>query len=263
MLRIRHAIARGFTLIEVAIVLVVIGLLLSGGLLAVAPVLESARLAETQDKMDIVEDALVLYAIRNNCLPCPADATDIGSGTAGQASQNPGTGATYTTGCATVTTGTCDTTGAAAIVPWVNLGLSQGDVTDGFGNMLGYHIRPTDTVVYRTGTSGGQLVRSGTTYQEGSLDVNDIDGLDVTALAAYVLVSYGTDGSLAYAQSGSQRAATANTAPDQVENTDGDEFFIQGITEQSLTGDYYDDILRFKTGPLIIQQCGSGACGNP
>ena len=63
---------RGFTLIEIAIVLVVIGLLLSGGLLGIAPVLQSSRVTETNSKLDLIENALILYALRNSCLPCPA-----------------------------------------------------------------------------------------------------------------------------------------------------------------------------------------------
>ena len=46
---------RGFSLIEMAIVLVVIGIVLSGGLLAVSPVLESSKGNETNSKLGPID----------------------------------------------------------------------------------------------------------------------------------------------------------------------------------------------------------------
>ncbi len=66
---------RGFTLIEISMVLVVIGLLLSGGLVALAPVIGGAKRTQTENTLTKIEYALLLYASQNNCLPCPADAT--------------------------------------------------------------------------------------------------------------------------------------------------------------------------------------------
>ncbi len=71
----------GFTLIEMAIVLVVMGILISGGLLAVAPVIENSKVSETNQKLDRLEQALIVHVIRNGCLPCPATGLTASSGT--------------------------------------------------------------------------------------------------------------------------------------------------------------------------------------
>lgn len=111
---------RGFTLIEISIVLVVIGLLLSGGLLGIAPVLQSSRVTETNSKLDLIEDALILYALRNSCLPCPATGNLLSSNANIGLAVDDTQGA-YQTACAT---DTC-TNNAQGIVPWRNLGLSD------------------------------------------------------------------------------------------------------------------------------------------
>ena len=67
---------RGFTLIEMAIVMVVIhGLLISGGLLALSPVIQSSKISDTSAHLDRLEQSLTVYVIQNGCLPCPADST--------------------------------------------------------------------------------------------------------------------------------------------------------------------------------------------
>ena len=73
----RWSAERGFTLIEMAIVMVVIGLLLSGGILALAPVVQNSKTTDTNSRLDRVEQALLVYVIQNGCLPCPADPTHL------------------------------------------------------------------------------------------------------------------------------------------------------------------------------------------
>ncbi|MDJ0864333.1 MAG: prepilin-type N-terminal cleavage/methylation domain-containing protein [Gammaproteobacteria bacterium] len=63
----------GFTLLELAVVLVVLGLLLGGLLMPLATQVDVARIRETNDALDKVEEALLGFAIANgNRLPCPA-----------------------------------------------------------------------------------------------------------------------------------------------------------------------------------------------
>ena len=63
----------GFTLIELAIVLVVLGLLLGGLLMPLATQVDIARIRQTNDALDKVQEALLGFAIVNgNRLPCPA-----------------------------------------------------------------------------------------------------------------------------------------------------------------------------------------------
>ena len=122
----RHSRQRGFSLIEIAIVLVVVGLIISGGLLGLAPVLQNSKVSQTNAALDRVEQALTVYVIQNGCLPCPADPGELDNATAGQSRD---TTTHYTTGCGAGVANTACTTAngdrTQGVVPWVSLGLAM------------------------------------------------------------------------------------------------------------------------------------------
>lgn len=253
--------ARGFTLIEMAIVLVVIGLVFSGGLLAVAPVLQNSKESATNGKMDRIEQALTLYVIRYGCLPCPADA-NLATGVA-NAGLAHGT-SYYISGC---TTGCVAGTSGQGIVPWAALGLSEEEGRDGFGYRIDYQVTAALTL------TGGMVRTPPATYPVGTLQVAVSEATDaaaiasrtkVTTAAAYVLISHGIDHSLAFNVAG-QQLADPNSSADQTENSNGTATpFVQDApTRTTADANYFDDIVRFRTAPIIIQLCGSNACGNP
>lgn len=248
----RAGLALGFTLIEMAIVLVVIGLLLSGGIVAITPVVQGTKVSETKSKLDRVEQALVLHVIRYGCLPCPATpGTASTVATAGQASAG---GTPYATGCQA---GACDNT--LGVVPWVNLEISESDAADGFGKRFTYALSPglqsTDGMT-RTPPSG---------YPAGTLDVNNIAGTAITSAAAYVLISHGSDGAFGYGtQTGTRAAADTVGSVPQLENSDNDDDFIQDeLFQNQASTNFFDDVVRWRSAPMIVQLCGANACGNP
>ncbi len=67
----------GFTLVEMAIVLLVIGLLLGGLLTPLSNKIESERYKESNRELSKIVDALMGYAVANKRLPC-ADTNDDG-----------------------------------------------------------------------------------------------------------------------------------------------------------------------------------------
>src|SRR6478735_1969862 len=66
---------KGFTLIELSIVLVVVGIMLYMGLSVGSIQLEAAKVKQTKDKLDKIEKAVQLYYETNGRLPCPANGT--------------------------------------------------------------------------------------------------------------------------------------------------------------------------------------------
>jgi prepilin-type N-terminal cleavage/methylation domain-containing protein len=101
----RHA-HRGFTLIEVAICMVILGLVLTGLVVSLSQQLQQRRLMDTRTTLKDANDALLAFVTANARLPCPAL---VG-----------GNGIESTTA-----PGVC--TAAAGLLPAVTLGLSNLD----------------------------------------------------------------------------------------------------------------------------------------
>src|SRR5574340_426127 len=75
----------GFTLTELAIVLVIVALLLGGLLVPLTAQVEQRRFRETQKALGEIREALLGFAVVNGRLPCPD--TDA-PGTAGYGEEN-------------------------------------------------------------------------------------------------------------------------------------------------------------------------------
>jgi prepilin-type N-terminal cleavage/methylation domain-containing protein len=275
----------GFTLIEIALVLVVVGLLISGALQLLNPVRERAKITETEAKLDRIEDALLVWAIASRgCLPCPADGTlvstnaNAGFGRAGSGNQTTMTCENNGTAC-NVQPIAIDHTGPtntnyAGVVPWRSLGLSEEDVTDGWGSRIAYAVTDDGAGVplttYEAGNVTGPLERHPglTDFQDGALTVTDTGGTNITTEAAYVLISRGEDDAFAFRRGGpggsgailDSRDTDANA---QGDNADADDTYVQDDPVNLEGQTYFDDIVRWKSGPLLTLQCGPGSCGNP
>ncbi|MDI1274574.1 type II secretion system protein [Polaromonas sp.] len=68
----------GFSLIEIALVLVIAGLALGAGMAALGPQLINKKFSDTQRQLQDASDAIVAFAMVNRRLPCPATATSVG-----------------------------------------------------------------------------------------------------------------------------------------------------------------------------------------
>lgn len=127
--------AGGFTLIEIAVVIIVLALLFAiiAGI-ATAMVGQQRREA-TRQRLAGAETAIALFVSQNLRLPCPADGRlDGAGGDANLGLERPVGG------------GTCAVAGANTqthgVVPWRTLGLSEQDITDGWGNRMTYRVSP-------------------------------------------------------------------------------------------------------------------------
>ena len=158
--------AYGFTLVEIAVSLMIVGFIIVGITAVTRPLLRESRMAVTQTNMTHVINALSAYTQRNNRIPCPAnpDVSDIsqplgaevGSGVAGGSIPV----VTPPNGCAK--SGLPFNEG---IVPFKTLGLSPEDVKDGWRNYLTYHVNPSyarDTTQVSINVHGKCRLRMGT-----------------------------------------------------------------------------------------------------
>ena len=136
---------RGFTLPELAIVLVIVAFLLGGMMAMFSSQTDQRKWNDTQSQLEAARDALLGYAIANGRLPCPAN-----SGSAGAEVRQ--------------ASGVCGTVGNAydyyggvvggvtyGLLPAVTLGYqpvdSQGFALDAWGNRIRYSISRVTTPV--------------------------------------------------------------------------------------------------------------------
>jgi prepilin-type N-terminal cleavage/methylation domain-containing protein len=63
---------QGFTLIEIAMVLVIVGLMMGGIMGALGPQLDNKKVRDTQERIKQASEAIMAFAIANRRLPCPA-----------------------------------------------------------------------------------------------------------------------------------------------------------------------------------------------
>src|SRR4051812_3179202 len=132
---------RGFTLIELSVVVLVITLLLGSLLVPLATQVEQRNVSETQKRLQEVKEALIGYAIANGRFPCPAEVSPVPD-------PNDRGNESFDVG-GTAANGKCRHP-YDGYVPGITLGLSnldsQGFVVDAWGlqqNRLRYAITPT------------------------------------------------------------------------------------------------------------------------
>jgi len=229
---------RGFSLVELSIVVLIIGIVLTMGIGAWTANLENQAYAATAQRHAAIKDALSGYIRRNNRLPCPD--TDF---TAPDGVENRTTAGNPATACSV----------RFGILPYVTLGLARDAVRDGWGNFFSYHVSNT-----AGGITDWTLTASFYTGSTGTITVNDRNGATVTPLAtnvAAVIVSHGRNGFGAYGVGG-----TRNTLPvagtDELDNTNGTAdtvYFRREITtSDAATGGAFDDQVLFLTAADLL-----------
>lgn len=117
---------KGFTLLELSIVLFIVALLVGGLLVPLGTQVDQRKISDTQKAMDEIKEALIGFAVANGRLPCP-DVTGDGLEDVRQA------GDAATEGChATNYTGTYQ-----GFVPWATLGVAK---VDAWGDRFRYEV---------------------------------------------------------------------------------------------------------------------------
>lgn len=131
--------AAGVTLFELAIAVLVLGVLLSAGINLYTRAEQQRNLRITQDNMNAIVDALSIYAESAGRIPCPADPSDT---TIAFGWERGVTAANLQVGSGQFPTGACDTTNPRGIVPFLSLNLPSRVALDGWGHYFTYIVNP-------------------------------------------------------------------------------------------------------------------------
>lgn len=216
----------GFTLVEIAIVLLIVTLLLTGLVPTISSQVEQRQRSETRKQMDEIQQALVGFAIINGRLPCPADPAII-TGTANAGIER----ATCTAAAGTVN----------GVLPWATLGISE---TDSWGNRFTYRVTESfaDPIAAATVTPPASCTTIPTAASfalcsDGDITIKDGAGNAVASKISAVVVSHGQKSSGAYTpQGGAIRIPGA--VGDELENANNDATFISKTTDTA-----FDDLV--------------------
>ena len=197
----------GFTLIELAIVLVIIGVLIGSFLGTLGARIDTTRRAEAKEDLENIKKAILGYAISSGgtFLPCPCTSDcDIDPD-----STNP-------VGLEDRTGGAC--TAGAGYLPWGTLGLKP---SDSWNTLYGYWVDPAfSNSASPFGVSGGG---------SGQVSTRSPDGTATPLVANNVVAVVFTHGKNAYGGLGVEgiaRPAIPAANVDELENADNNSSFI-------------------------------------
>lgn len=270
----QHQGSRGFTLLELSIVLLIISVIV-GSTFAIANRMASQKKTEaTQENLDRIEAALLAFRTANNRLPCPADgslnpdhpnygieAVNPDPNNATCTGSTPAANFTSAQHVSKTDLGTSlplRTRVVGGMVPIVTLGLDKKFALDGYSNKISYHIdaQATETAAFSHYTSSNAKCFDVVIDDSRTLAAdNDINYIAFHAV--YALISHGADGHGAFSQGGArlnnrvtnsfaQSNAAMNAAG--VTTTYINRFFLISHTaDPADPTNVYDDVVRFKT----------------
>jgi prepilin-type N-terminal cleavage/methylation domain-containing protein len=200
----------GFSLVELAVVVAIFGLLLSIMVIPLGTQIDQQRIAETERQLGAVHEALLGFAIANGRLPCPANGT-VATGTAGAGTENkPGAA------CAA----------AEGVLPWATLGVPE---LDAWGWRLTYRVTPAFADDAGAGAQATLLITD-----SGNIVVTD-GAVNIAAGVPAVVVSHGKNGLGAFRQDGTQ---VGGAAGNELENANNTVTFVSQIPAPA-----FDDLL--------------------
>ena len=201
---------RGFSLIEMAIVLFIVTLLLGGLIPTISSQMEQQQRAETRKKLDEVQQALIGFAVIHGRLPCPAILASSGVES-------------------TVTTGGGDCTDFFnGYVPAVTLGITpvnnKGLLLDGWNNPIHYTVTNKDIGIATdafTSLNGMKTATLTSLATASPLLVVCSSSSGITTTTCGTTAIKLSDSTPAIVYSLGKNGATVSTNPDELANTDG------------------------------------------
>lgn len=221
----------GFSLVEMAVVLIIVGLLIGGLTVPLTAQIDMRNINKTRESLASINDALIGYAVIHGHLPCPAISAANGSESSRSAS------------------GDCNN--RSGLLPWAELGI---DKLDAWGHLFRYSVTPlfsNNTTLPTLAANGDIIVKTRDTA--GSL-INYTN--TATNLIPAIVISHGKNAAGAFNNDGSQIADTALTNIDEDTNATSSTTFI--LREESnntgVTGGEFDDLVSWISPNILLNR---------
>jgi len=239
----------GFSLVELTIVLLIIGVVAGSSLMVGRSMMEDAREAQTREKIRVIEDALMTYRKIYGRIPCPSDAS------------LPPDHANY--GVEAVNAPSCRSGGTPIAnyastpdrvveggIPIKTLQLPNEFMLDGWGNKFTY-------AMVRAYALSGFFAQMPPEDNCNAIRINDASGTARTTSAIYTIVSHGPNGHGAYTNTNNSVINAGSTNVDELQNCNCDStgaataynitYVQKDITQNPASStDSFDDIVIYK-----------------
>lgn len=232
----------GFTLVEVAVGLLVLTLLLAALLSPIAAQIDQRKISGTQNALAQITEALIGYALSNGYLPCPDRTTSAASTNPKDTGPNDGVEDLKADGTACIV--------KEGNLPWTTLGIPP---TDAWGNFYRYRVDNNfaDHVRFTLASAGTLTVKcpapacpSGTTY---------------TTSAPAVVLSHGKNGWGATNGSTKTQIPATDASADEVQNitlANPRTFYLRISTTgtSAASNTQFDDIVVWLSTPVLMSR---------
>lgn len=266
----------GFTLPEMAIVVVIAGLLLVTLLPALRASQSAAALSATQSNLQTLLRATAAYVAANGCLPCPTPGNKIFGVEQGKV------GTSGNAPC-----GTCAS--SDGIAPFASLGVDATTAKDGWGRWITLHVDPalanpaactaSEIAANIPGCSKNDRLQSGFCRADARSGAALQQRIRIryqnagNGAASVLLLSHGANGYGAYIKqpqnvanpcdnsritfpAGARCPGSAEVCNDKCLAADNQFYEIQ-------RGENFDDILAYADRNALVSMLGSGSCTTP
>lgn len=242
-MKIDHRTVRGFTLVEMAMVMLIIGLLLGGLMPTLSAQMEAQRVSETRKQLEDIQQALIGFAAANGRLPCPANATSNGE-------ESPLGGGN----CSNFNDG---------YVPAATLGLtavdSQGRALDAWNNPIRYAVtnwsKTTAPAVPYVYTSSNGISLAGISALSPDLKIcSTAIGISATDCASGTsLTSNGGVPAVVYSLG--RNGQPASPSPDEAANLDNNNTFVSHPpTSAGTASGEFDDLVVWLSNNILLNR---------
>lgn len=220
-IRARPSCSAGFTLLELAIVLMIVGLLLSSLMPPLSAQIDQRRYNETQQHIAEIREALIGFSVAHGRLPRPAVSAADG---------------TENSACA-------DEEACTGFVPWVTLGVRK---TDAWNKMIRYSVTPAyanGAITLNTVATKRVMTRDATGV--GIYVVGAASACSTSIRCAPAIVYSAGKNHWGFSEDGTALPEGPPTHADERTNANANAIFITRLQSSGPAGGEFDDIVTW------------------